>query len=150
MTNELQIEFDRSVLGQEVEGGTIEVTREQILAFVKAIGETNPLYTDDEAARKAGYDSIIAPPTFVNVFRGNAQRPDPKIKHGTLTFFANQAVEFRLPVKPGDTIHSVSSLEDVYAKTGRAGTMVFEVWKTEMTNQHGQVVAISRDSTVHR
>ena len=150
MTNELQIDFDRTVLGQEVDGGTIEVTREQILAFVSAIGETNPVYTDDAEAHKAGYDSIIAPPAFVNTVRGRGQRPDPKIQHGTLTFFANQAVEFHEPVKPGDTIRSVTSLEDVYAKTGRAGVMVFEVWKTTMTNQDGNLVAISRESMVHR
>ena len=150
MNENSSIEFDRSILGQQIHGESVLVTREKILAFARAVGETNPLYTDDDAARRAGYPSLIAPPTFVNFARRGAARPDPKIKHGTLSFFANQTLECLLPVKPGDTIRSVTSLEDVYAKTGRSGTMVFEVWKTEMINQDGQVVAISRDSTVHR
>ncbi|MSQ40468.1 MAG: MaoC family dehydratase [Dehalococcoidia bacterium] len=150
MNENVSIDFDRTVLGRAVEGESVVVTREKILAFARAVGETNPLYTDDDAARRAGYPSLIAPPTFINFIRRNAARPDPKIKHGTLTFFANQTLECRLPVKPGDAIRSVTSLEDVYAKTGRSGTMVFEVWKTEMFNQHGQVVAVSRESTVHR
>ena len=154
MVSEPQVEFDRSVLGMEVEMGTFEVTRERILTFDRAVGETNPLFTDDEAARKAGYDSIIAPPTFVNLFvypgPGSPGRPDPKIQHGTFGAQAGQALEYRLPVKPGDTIRAVTSLEDVYAKTGRSGTMVFAVWKTEMTNQAGEVVAISRESSFRR
>ena len=150
MNENVPVEFDRSVLGREVVGEAVVVTREKILAFAKAVGETNPLYTDDEAAQRAGYPSLIAPPTFVNSVRRNAARPDPKIKHGTLTFFANQTIECHLPVKPGDVIRSVTSLEDVYAKTGRSGTMVFEVWKTEMINQDGEVVAVNRESTVHR
>ena len=150
MIENFEIEFDRTVLGQEVVGESMEVTREKMLAFARAVGETNPLYTDDDAARRAGYPSIIAAPTFVNCARRSVVRPDPKIQHGTLRFFANQALEFYLSVVPGDVIHSVTSLEDVYAKTGRSGVMVFEVWRTEMVNQHDQVVAVSRESTVHR
>ena len=150
MTSQTQVEFDRSVLGREIDTGTFEVTREKLLAFSRAIGEANSIYSDDEVARKAGYDSIIALPTFVNVFIMGSGRPDPKIQHGTLTFHAGQSLEYRLPIKPGDSISTVTSLDDVYAKTGRAGTMVFAVWKTQMVNQKGEVVAVSRESFVRR
>ena len=36
------IEFDRSVLGVDVEVGTHLVSREQIIAYSKALGETQP------------------------------------------------------------------------------------------------------------
>ncbi|MBF8267473.1 MAG: dehydratase [Dehalococcoidia bacterium] len=150
MTSETQVEFDRAVLGKTLEIGPFPVTREHILAFTRAVGETNPLYTDDEAAREAGHDSIIAPPTFVNVFIIGSKRPDPKIQHGTLSFLASQALECCLSVKPGDTLRLFTSLEDVYAKTGRAGTMVFAVWKTEVVNQKAEVVAVARESFVRR
>ncbi len=150
MTSQTQVEFDRSVLGQTVESGPFPITRERIDAFAKSAGETNPLYTDDEAAKAAGYDSIIAPPTFVNVFIIGGNRPDPKIQHGKLSFFASQALEYRLSVKAGDTLRGVTSLEDVYAKTGRSGTLVFAVWKTELVNQDGETVAVARESSVRR
>lgn len=150
MTSETQVEFDRTVLGKTVEAGPFPVTREHILAFTQAVGETNPLYTDDEAAREAGYGSVIAPPTFINLFIIGSNRPDPKIQHGTLGFFASQALESYLPVKPGDTLRLFTSLEDVYAKTGRSGTMVFAVWKTEVINQKAEVVAVARESFVRR
>ena len=36
-----------------------------ILMFARAIGDENPVYTDEEAARKTEAGGIIAPPTFV-------------------------------------------------------------------------------------
>jgi acyl dehydratase len=40
------------------------VTPEQIAAFADAIGDPSPVYRDVEAARAAGYEAQIAPPTF--------------------------------------------------------------------------------------
>ena len=48
------IDFDRSVIGVEVEVGTHEADKERMMAYARALGETNPLYLDEEAA-KAGY-----------------------------------------------------------------------------------------------
>jgi len=41
------------------------VGREKIRDFATAIGDFNPLYHDEAAAKAAGYDDIIAPPTFL-------------------------------------------------------------------------------------
>ena len=150
MTSQPHVEFDRSVLGKEIDNGSFEVTRERVLAFARAIGEVSSIYSDDSVAQAAGYPSLIAPPTFVNTFIMGAGRPDPKIEHGTLTFHAGQSLECLLPIKPGDSIRTITSLDDVYAKTGRSGTMVFAVWKTQMFNQNGEVVAVSKESFVRR
>lgn len=42
-----------------------EVGREKIREFAEAVGETNPVYTDPEAAKAFGHSDVIAPPTFV-------------------------------------------------------------------------------------
>ena len=36
-----------------------------VLLFARSIGDTNPLYTDSSAAAEAGFDGVLAPPTFV-------------------------------------------------------------------------------------
>jgi acyl dehydratase len=36
-----------------------------ILLFARSIGDANPLYTDTSAAAEAGFDGVLAPPTFV-------------------------------------------------------------------------------------
>ncbi len=47
------IDFDRSVIGIDVDVGTHEVSKEQMVAYAKAVGEINPLYLDEEAAKAA-------------------------------------------------------------------------------------------------
>jgi acyl dehydratase len=36
-----------------------------ILLFARSIGDANPLFTDPEAAAAAGFEGVLAPPTFV-------------------------------------------------------------------------------------
>lgn len=42
-----------------------EVGREKIREFAEAIGDANPAYVDQEAAKELGHPDVIAPPTFV-------------------------------------------------------------------------------------
>src|SRR3954454_15111895 len=42
-----------------------EVGREKIREFAEAVGDTNPAYRDQEAAKALGHPDVIAPPTFV-------------------------------------------------------------------------------------
>ena len=44
------------------------VGREKVREYAAAVGETNPLYFDPEAARAAGYGDVLAPPMFVVVY----------------------------------------------------------------------------------
>ena len=150
MGTEPTIDYDRSVLGIEVPGEPITIDREKILAYAGAIGETNPLFIDDEAAMQAGYKSLMAPPSYINALILSSGRPDPKVNFGTLSFHSGQALETYLPIYPEDVISTTSSLEEVYAKTGRSGTMVFIVWKTQLFNQDGNLIAIARESFVRR
>ena len=56
----------RGWIGREVSyTGPEEIGRAAIRYFALAIGDENPLYTDEAYARAAGYPSIVAPPTFV-------------------------------------------------------------------------------------
>ncbi len=131
------IDFDRSVLGVDYDVGTYEVTKEKIIGYARALGESNPLYLDEEAARAGPYGVIIAPPLFYNMISLQAG-PDPKVNFGTSGFDGGQHVEFFEPIKAGDTISAKTQIADVYAKTGRTGTMVFTVRRTTFTNQEGE------------
>lgn len=143
------IDFDRSVLGVEVEVGSQEVTAEQIIAYAKALVETNPLHLDEEAAKAGPYGAVIAPPLFYNILQVGPG-PDPKVNFGTTGFDAGQHVEFFEPIKAGETIHAKAKVHDVYAKTGRTGTMVFAVRRTTFTNQDGELKVILDRINVRR
>ena len=59
------IMLDRKNIGRISKPHTVEVEKGRLKFFAKAIGETNPIYTDESAARAAGYRSLPAPPTFI-------------------------------------------------------------------------------------
>ena len=121
------LEYDTSWIGKEFDRYTFAVTREEIIEFARAIGETNPLYTDEEYARTTPYGGLIAPPTFSVVFRSRAMLPDLKLSYSKRGFDGGKECQFFAPVRPGDTITGRDCIAAVYEKTGRSGTMIFIV-----------------------
>ncbi len=61
-------ELSKDIIGRKLDSYSITVERGKIREFCKAIGETNPIYFDSEAARAAGYADTPAPPTFQTTF----------------------------------------------------------------------------------
>ena len=53
---------------------TYAVGREKIREYALAVGETNPLHLDLEAARAAGHADLVAPPMFVGRLRRAGDR----------------------------------------------------------------------------
>lgn len=146
----MELEYDRSLYGKEHEAGPFEVTVELIQTFNRSIGETNPVFTDDAAARAAGYPGVLAPPTFCTLLVRNVALPDINLKFGRTRFHAGQRVQARAPIVAGDRVTASSHLKEVYPKTGRSGTMVFIVWETTFRNQRGEVVADVQESYAAR
>ena len=150
MTTNEEIRFNKGLLGVDHDAGVFEVTREKMVGFALATGETDAVYLDDERAAESEYGGIVAAPTFCNVFAGSVERPDIGLEFGDLQFHAGQAIENQSPVRPGDSLTAKTRLKEVYSKTGRSGKMVFEVWETTFTNQRGETAATVRESFVHR
>ena len=145
-----EIEFDRSQLGVEHDAGTFPVKAESIITVCRTLGESNPIYIDEKAAKAAGYPGLVAPPAFCGIFVRGFGRPDIKLKAAGGGMHAGEVIENLVPVYAGDVLTAKTSLKEVYAKTGRTGTMVFVVWATSFTNQRGQKVADVQESFMRR
>ncbi|MEU6464655.1 MaoC family dehydratase N-terminal domain-containing protein [Streptomyces sp. NPDC046976] len=99
-----------------------EVGREKIREFAEAVGETNPVFTDPEAAKAFGHSDVIAPPTFVFsiTFRAAGQViEDPqlgldydRVVHG------DQKFAYRRPVRAGDRLTVTSTIEAIKSLAG--------------------------------
>ena len=148
-TGEAVFEYDRSVIGVEIDVGTAEITPARIAAYCAAVGETNPLYTDADAAKAGPYGGLVAPPGILQTL-GVGGGPDPKVKFGNTAFHSGTRFEVYAPVRPGDTVTVKAGVKEVYAKTGRTGTMVFAVRTQRFVNQDGTTVALTEQSMVHR
>src|SRR3954449_2793539 len=71
-----------AAIGKTYPAVTYAVGREKIREFALAVGETNPLHLDVEAARAAGYRDVVAPPMFAAVYCSPAIMPalfDPDV-----------------------------------------------------------------------
>lgn len=146
----LQLEYNRDLYGVEHQAGPFEITSELIQTFNRSVGESNPVFTDVDAARAAGYSGILTPPTFCTLLVRKVELPDIDLKFGSNRFHAGQRVQARAPIFAGDSITASSHLKEVYPKTGRSGTMVFVVWETTFRNQDGTVVADVQESYAAR
>lgn len=153
MAEEFKLEYDHSIVGVEHDLGTVTVTQEAIIAYAKAVGEADPIYWDPGAAKKGPHKGLVALPTFCSLysFRAmNAQLPDLKLNFGKTGMDAGAAVENFLPVRPGDVLRVTTKLKDVYAKTGRTGTMVFTLYEETFYDRQGRKVAAVTRSGVRR
>lgn len=133
----MPLEFDRSILGREFDRvETAPVRAESLIAFARALGETRPCYTEP------GPD-LIGHPTYCVRYRGRKFLPDdlPPGLDARMSLDAGKDIEFGVPIRPGDTVRVVSTLHDVYEKTGRTGTMVFLVVRFTVTNDRGEHLA---------
>src|SRR5271166_3798802 len=64
MANKYVTDEVRKQIGLQSEAHVVEVERGAIRRFAEAIGDPNPLFHDEVAARRSRFGGIIAPPTF--------------------------------------------------------------------------------------
>jgi acyl dehydratase len=139
----MALEFDRSILGQVFDETTFPpITKEEILEYAAALGEKNHLYTDEAAAAKGPYGGLIAPPTFVTKLRAKKFTPEHLPRFGKVGFDGGRDLELYAPVRPGDELTMLSTIHEIYEKTGRSGSMYFIVIRNEVKNQKGEKVAV--------
>ena len=139
----MALEFDRSILGQVFDETEFPaVTKEEIVEYAASLGETNPLYTDEAEAAKGPYGGLIASPTFVTKLRAQKFTPEHLPKFGKVGFDGGRDLELHAPVRPGDKLTMLSTIHEIYEKTGRTGSMYFIVIRNEVKNQKDEKVAV--------
>ncbi len=142
--------WNTDFIGREYDPFTINVDAARIAAFADAIGEADPVYGDESAARAAGYPAIPAPLTFCFSLMMDAGQsflvhadmdiPIPKTVHGEQWF------DYHAPVFAGDAITGRQRIADMFEKKG--GALQFIVTETRMDNQDGIHVCDLKSSIV--
>jgi hypothetical protein len=67
--------IDRKYIGHTMPMYSATVDSSRLRFFAKAIGQTDPIYLDEKAARAAGHPGLPIPPTFLLCLEGES--PDP-------------------------------------------------------------------------
>ena len=144
--------LDKSKIGHAFEPFAVEVEKGRLKFFAKAIGETNPIYLDEAAARQAGYRSLPAPPTFTSVLDQESPQFLPvlallNIDIATI-LHGSQEFEYFQPICAGDTIQVASRIVDMFDKKG--GALEFVVMQSSYTHLNGELAARATSSLVVR
>ena len=140
------------------------VEASHIMMFARAVGDTNPAYHDADAARQAGAEGIVAPPTFPQAVAqfdpdyylrpkpgepwfGSGKTPSgvegkPPSLGG---LHAEQHFEYRRPLRPGDVLTVEYKDGKTWEKESkRAGKLTFREKIAEYRDQSGELVAVAR------
>jgi 3-oxo-4,17-pregnadiene-20-carboxyl-CoA hydratase alpha subunit len=133
------------------------VNQAMIRHWADAMGDTNPVYVDDEAARATGRDGVIAPPTMLQAWTMPGLVPPPPVP-GPATGFPALLVEleaagysstvatnceqtYHRELRIGDLITTSDVVEDVSPEKQTAlGRGHFVTSRITFTDQHGEVV----------
>jgi uncharacterized OB-fold protein/acyl dehydratase len=123
--------------------GRDPVNQPTINNWVEALGDTNPIYRDDAAARAAGHPGIVAPPAMIQVWTmfglGGGRPPDdplgPIMKlfddNGYVGVVATNCEQtYHRYLRPGEQVSVASEMRDV---VGPKRTALGEGW---FINQH--------------
>lgn len=134
-----EVEEIKGLVGKEFTPYRVEIEKGVIRRLAEAIGDRNPLWQDQEA-EKTPYKEIIAPPALClsMMMYGFIPGVSVPLKRG---LDAAHNWKFHAPIRAGDIITVHSKIIDAYERQGKKfGTMVFLVFETNLTNQHGEKV----------
>ncbi|MCL1817410.1 MAG: MaoC family dehydratase N-terminal domain-containing protein [Spirochaetaceae bacterium] len=125
--------LDLSYKGKEIAAYTFEVDRSKIRELAAAIGDTNPIFTDSEAARKEGYADTPAPLTFATVMTFGGCPDIWRLMEGmgidtARLLHAKEEYEYLAPLYPGDIVTGRIVVESL-----RGGRMEMACFQTTYT-----------------
>jgi acyl dehydratase len=134
------VPVDTGAKGKTYEPYSYEVGKEKIREYAHAVGEENAVYFDRDAARKAGFRDIPAPPMFAAVYSAGSVGPavvDPEVGINlAMMVHGGQEFVWGEPVCAGDTISTETRVREIEERDGKG----FYVFESVSRNQDGQEV----------
>ncbi|GAB47900.1 FAS1-like dehydratase domain-containing protein [Mobilicoccus pelagius] len=131
-------------------GEPFSVGREHVRAFAAAVGATDPVHHDVEAARAAGFADVVAPPTFAVVVAQRCEAayiadPEAGVDFDRLVHGEESFVHHR-PIVAGTELVGELHVDRVR----EAGGHGLATTRVEITDTKGEAVCTVRSSVVVR
>lgn len=160
---------DRSLnelIGTRTQISTVVVERGPVMFFADSVFDDSPESHDPVASHEAGFDGIVAPPTFPISMESWGRFPElqdginhpgmmaalaPLLANGGLILHGEQSFHYHRPVVVGDVLVGEGTVVDAYSKESKGKTMTFVVTETVWKDQEsGEPVVTSRFNIIHR
>jgi acyl dehydratase len=114
--------------------------------FAEAIGDPNPLYVDEEAAKASRYGALIAPLTFPRTFEywevEGLGSPGQGYIHG------EHRIRYERPLFVGEELSCYAKVTDYYEKEGREGPLGFLISERVGESLEGERIFAMFDTAV--
>ncbi|MBM3138906.1 MAG: MaoC family dehydratase [Chloroflexi bacterium] len=144
----------KAAIGQSGPTTTYEVTTLGIRTFARAVGYRNPIYFNEDEAKKKGHRALVAPPGYLGmpVFDPNRQEGGRRADFESpfkRNLNGGTEVEPLETVYAGDVLESVTTLAKLELTKGRLGQMLIRTSETVYTRQSDdKVVAKTRGTGI--
>jgi acyl dehydratase len=135
----MMIIIPHELLGREVELGSVTVTPEMIAAYARAVGDDATL---------AG-PLREAPPTFCLFLRRDLPL-DIALPAGFFGVYGGHDLEFRQPIRAGQTYRVSGRIAEVFEKSGRSGSLTVVVREATIRDERGQLVVHAIEQEIIR
>lgn len=135
--------LDPTIIGKRLEPSSLTIDAGRLKFFAKATGATDPVYSNEDAARASGHDTLPVPPTFL--FNIELESPDPFLWLADLgvdlrmILHGSQRFDYHSVAHAGETLIASPTIADVFSKKG--GALEFIVKNTEVTRADKSLVA---------
>ena len=144
--------IDKKLIGYSFEPVQLAVEVGRLRFIAKALGLTDPVYIDVDAARAEGYSDLLAPPTFPFMLESDAldlaELCDffgQKLKH---LLHAEQKFTYLQPICARDQIKFTKTIREIFDK--KNGQLEFVVSDNTLTNQNDILCVESQTTYVFR
>ena len=131
-------------------GEPYEVSRVKIADFADAIGEPSALCRDREAAVKAGYPDVIAPPTFAVIIDQLSIRAvvtDPGLGLDySMVVHGEQSFSYARPLHAGDVVVATTTIEAIRT----VGALSMLLTSTSIDTVDGEHICTAKSNLVER
>lgn len=151
----------RAVIGKQSPPWQFEVTTTSVRAFARGVGYDDPVYFDLDAARKAGYRSLPAPPTYLGtpVFVpgisddtfSHPRLGGPALRHGLKGLLdGGTETEYLGTICAGEVLTVVSEITSLDVRSSpKLGKMLLVSTLATYRNEQNEVVALQRSQAIY-
>lgn len=145
----------KDLIGFKYKPYSFEIEKGKIKEFAKAINDDTPIYYDLEVAKEEGYKGIPIPLTFlqaVDLWGGydfETKASLLKLNAGKI-LHGEQHYEIVKEIYAGDTLTVNAEVISVKTKKGSSGGMDIITTEHQYVNQHGELVALSKNVLIQR
>ena len=144
---------NRELIGRESKPTEAVVVAEEVKAFAEAIGDPNPHYVDEKAAKRSRFGAVVSPPTFPIRIGAAAGDPDLflalDLNYASL-LHAEPEFEWFRPLLAGEKLTLTGRVGDRYEKAGKSGILDFVVMEQIAKDEAGETVYIARTTLLSR